>query len=122
MTPQDALETALATLERDSLRELMERALRSAGQLPSPLPPDAEKATLVLAPREDDLTAKDIPVDTLLHKITMIRDRLRVSEQRINASDTDPRQTLELQQSITELYRVLSGISALLSAPKDPTP
>lgn len=117
-----SLDDVLAGLDRDALRELLEHALRNAGQLPATLPPDVEKATLVLSPREEGLTPKDIPVDTLLSKITSIRDKLRVSEQRINASTVDARAMLELQQSVTELYRVLAAVTALLAAPRDPTP
>lgn len=114
-----SIEDALANLDREALRALLERALEQSGHAPSPLPDGAESATLVLSPREEGMAAKDIPVDTLLKKVTMIRDRLRVSEQRINAAELPTRETLELQSSVTELYRVLSAVSSLLAAPKD---
>jgi len=42
---------------------------------------------LILEPG-DDLASKEIPIDTFFHKIVMVRDRLRVMEQKINSSKT----------------------------------
>ena len=41
---------------------------------------------MVLYPANEHHKPKEIPIETFFHKITMLRDRLRVMEQRINSS------------------------------------
>jgi len=115
------VDQALQALDRDVLKRLMEQALRQAGTLTQGVLSDAVVgATLSLVPREEGLSPKDLPVDTLLHKVTMMRDKLRVAEQRINASDTlNSAQQFQLQASVTEAYRALGALGALLQLPPD---
>jgi hypothetical protein len=40
---------------------------------------------MVLEPKDENLSVKEIPIDTFFHKIVMVRDRLRVLEQSINS-------------------------------------
>ena len=44
---------------------------------------------LILEPGDTNLQGKELPIDTFFHKITMVRDRLRVMEQKINSSNLD---------------------------------
>ena len=41
---------------------------------------------LVLEPKDTDMAVKEIPIETFFHKIVMVRDRVRVMEQKINSS------------------------------------
>ncbi len=118
---QGSGEGALLGMDRAALKELLVKALQQAGTLPlGPVTDGVAAGQVSLVPREDGLAAKDIPVDTLLHKVTMMRDKLRLAEQRINASDTlTAPQRLALQAQLTDAYRVLSGVAALLHAPLD---
>ena len=59
---------------------------------------------------------KEIPIDTFFHKITMVRDRLRVMEQRINASDLDEQSKIDLQQYITRIYGSLTSFNILFKS------
>ena len=43
------------------------------------------KGTLILKPEKDDLQAKEIPMETFFHKIVMVRNQLRVLEQKVNS-------------------------------------
>ena len=72
---------------------------------------------LTLLPREDGLTPKDIPVDQLLHKITMMRDKLRVLEQRVNAAEgISTTQRGGLQSHITAVSASCAGLVSFFSA------
>ncbi len=69
--------------------------------------------TLVLQPGQRDLASKEIPIDTFFHKIVMVRDRLRVMEQKINASALDDAAKVDLQQYITRIYGSLTTFNIL---------
>ena len=59
---------------------------------------------MILDPGQPGLASKEIPIDTFFHKIIMVRDRLRVMEQKINASSIEEIEKIELQQYITRIY------------------
>ena len=44
---------------------------------------------IILDPGQVGLASKEIPIDTFFHKIIMVRDRIRVMEQKINASNLE---------------------------------
>ncbi|HRI01596.1 MAG TPA: hypothetical protein PK006_11130 [Saprospiraceae bacterium] len=68
---------------------------------------------LILKPGEAGLKEKEIPVETFFHKIIMVRDRLRVMEQRVNASKLDEEEKINLQQYITRIYGSLTTFNIL---------
>jgi hypothetical protein len=120
-----AVQDALLQLDREALRELVAQALAVAGLTPAhqgPLPEGSVAGMLRLLPREEGLAAKDIPVEAILHKVEMMRDKLRLVEQRINASDVGPERKLAAQESLTEAYRVLASVGVLLRVPADAAP
>lgn len=71
---------------------------------------------LILEPGDVSLKAYELPIDTFFHKITMVRDRLRVMEQRINASDLDEQGKIDLQQYITRIYGSLTSFNILFKS------
>ncbi|HZW62935.1 MAG TPA: hypothetical protein VFF15_04730 [Flavobacteriaceae bacterium] len=68
---------------------------------------------LVLEPGDTALQNKEIPIDTFFHKIVMVRDRLRVMEQKINSSNLDEHEKIDLQQYITRIYGSLTTFNVL---------
>ncbi len=68
---------------------------------------------LILKPGRADLSTKEMPIDGFFHKIVMVRDRLRVLEQRINASPLDDEEKINIQQYITRIYGSLTSFNLL---------
>ncbi|WP_370392120.1 hypothetical protein [uncultured Winogradskyella sp.] len=69
---------------------------------------------LILEPGDPNLQGKELPIDTFFHKITMVRDRLRVMEQKINSSkNLDEQEKIDLQQYITRSYGSLTSFNVL---------
>ncbi len=68
---------------------------------------------LILQPGDSNLSAKEMPIDTFFHKIVMVRDRIRVMEQKINSSNLDEQDKIDLQQYITRMYGSLTTFNVL---------
>ena len=75
--------------------------------------------TMKLEPGQAGVAHKDIPIDTFFHKIVMLRDRLRVMEQKINASNIEEIEKIDLQQYITRIYGSLTTFNVLFKSQSD---
>ncbi len=99
-------------LDADAAHEALQAlGLAADARLLSP-----DGLVLSLIPREDGLQPKEIPVEQILSKITMMRDKLRVLEQRINAAETiNDVERASLQGKITAVYAAFAGLIAFFS-------
>jgi hypothetical protein len=104
-------------------REEFSQAIREALQdhdAHVQLAPKWEGGTVVLKPGDPGTQPKEIPLDSLLHKIVLIRDRLRVLEQKINAHEklTDA-EKVDMQQYVTRCYGSLTTFNVLFREERD---
>ncbi len=74
---------------------------------------------IILDPGQAGVQGKEIPIDTFFHKIVMVRDRVRVMEQKINSSKLEELEKIELQQYITKIYGSLTTFNVLFKGTAD---
>jgi hypothetical protein len=113
----DHLELEDLGMTRDELKDLLREALEETDVQ---LAPKWEGASVVLKPADPSLQSREIPIDSLLHKVVMIRDRLRVLEAKLNAHPklTDA-EKVDLQQYVTRCYGSLTTFNLLFREKRD---
>lgn len=106
-------------MDRDEIRDVVRDVLAEIESNVS-MADKWEGGTLILKPGLSSLQAKEIPIETFFHKVVMVRDKLRVLEQRINGhpklSDVDK---AEMQQYITRCYGSLTTLNVFFKHEED---
>ncbi len=112
----EAVQDEVDTVSFYEVESTLRKLLKQYSDI-SEIVPIADKykgGKIIIEPADTSLTSKEIPIDTFFHKIVMVRDRIRVMEQKINASKTlDDQDKIDLQQYITRIYGSLTTFNVL---------
>lgn len=102
-------ETAGYELVRLALRELQEEETPKVE-----LGAKWQGGQMIIKPADEALSSTVVPIEAFFHKIVMVRDRLRVMEQQINANKKlNDDEKVDLQQYITRIYGSLTTFNLL---------
>ncbi len=86
----------------------------------TPLHEKWKKGTLSMVPFDRSMKGKDIPLEDFFHKIVMVRDRLRVLEQKVNSmKEVSEADKVVMQQYITRVYGSLTTFNILFKIKED---
>lgn len=111
----DAVEDEVDSVSFYEVETILRNMLKKWSDV-SEIVPIADKwkgGKLIFEPGDTNLKGKEIPIDNFFHKIVMVRDRIRVMEQKINSSNLDEQEKIDLQQYITRMYGSLTTFNVL---------
>lgn len=104
------------TLEAVSGRLALEKPADVAGRLAARW----HRGKIVLHPADPTLQTKEVELDVFFHKVVMIRNQLRVLEQKINAHEKlAEAEKVEMQQYLTRCYGSLTTFNVLFKDKED---
>jgi hypothetical protein len=116
-----ALPEDLLDMDADEFRRVLAEVIRDElGVADVEMAGRWEGGEMVLKPGREGVAEKRIPLDSLFHKIVMIRDKLRVLEQKINSNPKlADDEKVQLQQYVTGCYGSLTTFNVLFASRED---
>jgi hypothetical protein len=117
----NGLELPLKQLVAETLAAaLKQRALQKSADVVAQLGLRWHGGKLVLHPADAALQTKEVPLEVFFHKVVMVRNNLRVLEQKINAHEKlSDGEKVEMQQYITKSYGSLTTFNVLFKEKED---
>jgi hypothetical protein len=114
--PEDLLE-----MDAEEFRKVLSEVIRDElGVRPVELAAKWAGGEVVLKPGKEGLQEKRLPIDAIFHKVVMVRDRLRVLEQRINGHPKlGDDEKVQMQQYVTACYGSLTTFNVLFAERED---
>jgi hypothetical protein len=115
------LQLPLTNLIRDTAHAVVEAlGLEQKDVVVEGLATRWQRGTLVMQSADTSLQPKEVPLETFFHKIVMIRNNLRVLEQKVNANDKlSDADKFDLHQYITRCYGSLTTFNILFKNKDD---
>jgi hypothetical protein len=102
------------------LETMLRRVIREESGLTAVVPADKWRGgEMVLKPGRPGVQEKTWPIDTFFHKVVMLRNRLRVLEQQVNALETPDDVKVKIQGYITACYGSLTSFNVLFADEDD---
>ena len=111
----------LLAMDASEFRAVLREVLREElGVGATPLAGRWEGGEVILKPGKEGTAEKRLPIEALFHKVVMVRDKLRVLEQRINShGKLTGEEKVQLQSYITGCYGSLTTFNLLFADKAD---
>ncbi len=108
-------------MDADEFRLVLRHVLREElGLGDAALGPRWQGGEMILKPGRDDTAEKRIPIESLFRKVVLVRDKLRVLEQKINShAQLTDEEKVQMQQYVTQCYGSLTTFNVLFTSKED---
>jgi hypothetical protein len=111
----------LLDMNADEFKEVLREVLRDELGVSDPeLGARWQGGEVILKPGKDGTQEKRVPIENLFNKVVMIRDKLRVLEQKINShGKLSHEEKVQMQYYITGCYGSLTTFNVLFASKDD---